>query len=355
MDLLEWMARGGHDRVVAVQDQPSGLRAWIALHNTRRGPAYGGIRVWRYRDEDEAALDALRLSRAMTLKCVLAGVSGGGAKTVVLADRILDRPSAMAALGRHIEALGGVYRAGPDLGFTEADRQSLASETRWFAHPGAGLRPAGEATAEGAEWGLRAALRFLHGTDALKGVTVAIQGLGSVGMALARRLVRAGARVIGADPDPQAAQRASREGVELVDPGQICGVSADVFAPCAVGGVLHDVTIQRLRGKVVAGCANNVLARPEHAKLLQRRGVLFVPDFVLNCGALIEGAGYERTGRTDWGAELRRIGDTVTAVLERAREMRCTTVEAAVAMAQEILERERSAKVSPPAVATQSA
>lgn len=343
MELLEAMARGGHERVIAVQDEHSGLRAWIALHHARRGPMYGGIRVWRYRDEEEAAMDALRLSRAMTLKCVLAGVPGGGAKTVVMADRLLDRPAAMAALGRHIESLGGSYRAGPDVGFTEADQHALLSETRWVAHHGDPLRPAGEATAEGAEWGLRAALSFLRGSDAMKGITVAVQGLGAVGFALARRLMRAGARVVGADPDPEAAERAAHEGVEVVDPGRIHEVEADVFAPCALGGTLHDVTIQRLSGKLVAGCANNVLARPEHASLLQRRGILYVPDFVMNSGALIEGAGFDRTGRTDWGAELRRIGETVGAVLQRARSEHCTTVDAALHMAQEILERERLA------------
>lgn len=341
MELLEAMARNGHERVVAVQDERSGLRAWIALHDTRRGPTYGGIRVWRYRDEDEALGDALRLSRAMTLKCVLAGVQGGGAKTVVIADRLLDRPAAMAALGRGIDMLAGAYRAGPDVGFTEADQQAILAQTRFVAHHGDRLRPAGEATAEGAEWGLRAALRFARGSDALKGVTVAVQGLGSVGLALARRLLNAGARVVGADPDAEAAQRAARAGVEVIEPGRIHEVESDVFAPCALGGTLHEVSIPRLAGKVVAGCANNVLARPEHAHLLQRRGILYVPDFVLNSGALIEGAGYDRTGRTDWSAELRRIGETVLAVLQRARNDHSTTVDAALRMAQEVLERER--------------
>ncbi len=341
MELLEWMARMGHDRVLAVQDEMSGLRAWIALHHTRRGPAYGGIRVWRYRDEEDALRDALRLSRAMTYKCVLAGVPGGGAKTVVLADRLIDRPSAMAALGRHVESLGGAYRAGPDVGFTRADEEAFSRHTRWLAHrQGAGLRPAGEATAEGALHGIREALAFVDGRRDLEGITVALQGLGNVGLHLARMLLAAGARVLGADPDPRAARQAAHLGVELVDPGRITEVQADVFSPCALGGTLHDLTIQRLRARIVAGCANNVLARPEHARLLHERGILFVPDFVLNAGALIEGSGFERTGRTDWKRELRRIGQTVTAVLERARSQGVSTVEAAYQMAQEILDRE---------------
>jgi len=350
------MARGGHNRVLAVQDEMSGLRAWIALHHTRRGPAFGGIRVWRYRDEAEAALDALRLSRAMTYKCVLAGIPGGGAKTVVLADRLIDRPSAMARLGEHVESLNGAYRAGPDVGFTASDEKAFASRTQWLAHrTGDGLRPAGEATAEGAEWGMRAALRHLgaeRGSE-FEGLTIAVQGLGSVGGALVRRLVAAGARVIGADSNAAACENARSMGAEVIDPGDLTEVECDVFAPCALGGTLHDLSIQRLKARVVAGCANNVLARPDHAQLLHERGILFVPDFVLNAGALIEGSGFERTGRTDWSEDLRRIGDTLEAVLERARREKSTTVEAAYLMAQEILESEEGAPAADPAASLQ--
>ncbi len=337
------MARGGHDRLLAVQDRATGLRAWIALHNLQRGPAYGGVRVWRYRDESEAALDALRLSRAMTFKCALAGVPGGGAKTVVLADRLTDRAGAMARLGEHIEELGGRYRCGPDVGFVEADRLALARSTRWYAHHGEALRPAGEATAEGAEFGIRAALDHLYGRQDLRGVTVALQGLGSVGLALARRLIQHGAYVIGADPSPKACEEARQIGVRLVDPGTIYEQPADVFSPCALGGTLHDLTVQRLQAKLVAGCANNVLARPEHAELLHQRGVTFVPDYVMNAGALIEGAGHEHNGATDFRRELAAIGDTVRAVLRRAEASGCTPTEAASEMAREIVERDSSA------------
>ena len=355
MELLEWMSRGGHEAVLAVQDEASGLRAWIALHDTRRGPAYGGIRVWRYRDEEDALLDALRLSRVMTWKCVLAGVPGGGGKTVVLADRLRDRPAAMAVLGERIDELGGRYRAGPDAGFTAADGVALTRRTRWFAHDTAsGLRPAGEATAEGALWGLRAALSHVRRGplpadaeeppgESLEGVTVAVQGLGSVGLALARRLLEEGARVLGADPDPVRVREAAAAGVQIVDPGAILEAPAEVFAPCALGGTLHDLSIQKLQARIVAGCANNILARGEHAALLRRRGILFVPDFVLNSGALIEGTGHEQSGRTCFDEELRRIGLVTARVLARAEAEDCTTVEAAVAMARELLEAEREA------------
>lgn len=348
VEILEWMARGGHERLIALQDRASGLRAWIALHDLRRGPGYGGIRIWHYRDENEAVLDALLLSRAMTFKCALAELRGGGAKTVVLADRLSDRPAAMERLGQHIEELGGRYRCGPDVGFGEADRRALIRGTRYFAHDVEALRAAGEATAEGGEWAIRAALDHVSGRADLRGARVALQGLGAVGGALARRLVAAGALVTAADPDRAACERARANGVQVVDPTAIFEQDADVFAPCALGGTLHDLTIQRLRAPLVVGCANNVLARPEHAELLRQRGIVFVPDFVVSAGALIEGVGHEQTGRSDFGPELRRIGDTVRKVLRRAEAAGCTPTDAAIEMAREILEREDPAAAACP-------
>lgn len=341
MPIHDLMAHGGHRRLLAIQHRASGLRAWIALHHLERGPAYGGIRVWSYRTEREAVVDALRLARAMTYKCVLAGVRGGGAKTVVLADELIDRAAAMEELGREIEALAGAYQTGPDVGFTEADAKALSRSTQHLAHFGEGvLRSAGEATAEGAEWGIRAALVAI-GRAQLEGATVAIQGLGSVGLDLARRLGSAGARVIGADPRAERAERAGAIGVELVDPTTITDVECDVFVPAALGGALHDVTVTRLRTRVVAGVANNTLTSDSQAELLAERGILFVPDFVLNAGALIEGEGNHRTGRTNFEPELRRIGEVVTSLIARAKADGVTPLAAARAMAEEILAAER--------------
>lgn len=336
MELLASMARGGHDRVLAISDTASGLRAWIALHHLGRGPAYGGIRVWSYRNEADALADALRLARAMTFKCVLAGVQGGGGKTVVLANHLIDRPAAMEALGREIEALDGAYMTGPDAGFTDEDRVALMRATSHMAHfQGCGqMRTAGEATAEGAEWGIRAALAHL-GQDDMSQMTLAIQGLGAVGSALARRFLRLGARVLGADISESAAAAAAKDGVELVDPSKLFEVECDVLAPCALGGTVHDLSIPRMRTKVIAGVANNVLGHDQQAELLRARGVLFLPDFVLNAGALIEGAGYAQSGREDWSEELRGIGRTIEEILQRSEAEEVSTMEVAIGMAQE--------------------
>lgn len=341
MPIHDLMALGGHRRLLAVQHRPSGLRAWIALHHVERGPSYGGIRVWSYRTEREAVADALRLARAMTYKCVLAGVAGGGAKTVVLADELTDREAAMEELGREIEALGGAYQAGPDVGFNDADARALARRTRHLAHFGGdGQRPAGEATAEGAEWGIRAALRAVGRND-LAGARVAIQGLGAVGYALARRMLDAGARVSGADPREDRAARAAAAGVELIEPTVVAETSCDVYVPAALGGVLHDLTVTRLRARIVASVANNPLASDAQAEALAARGILYVPDFVLNAGALIEGSGHARTGRAVPDGTLRRIGETVGRLLERAARDGVTPLAAARAMAEEILAAER--------------
>ncbi len=347
MELLQWMSAGDCERMVAVQDRASGLRAWIALHHTERGPAYGGVRIWRYRSEGAAAADALRLAQAMTYKCVLAGVPGGGAKTVVLADYLHDRPAAMEALGREIEKLGGIYRTGPDVGFTEADGIALGRGTQWLAHKEVrpGLRSAGEATADGVLWGVKAVLSHLGSHD-LDGARVSVQGLGSVGLVLSRLLIDAGASVLASDLSETACVEAKKLGVEIVDPSQIFDVEADVFAPCAMGGVLHDLSIQRLRVRAVAGAANNPLARDDHARLLAEREIVFVPDFVVNAGALIEGAGHEACGRTDWGDELHNIGVTVSSVLHSAEAEGRNPLEAARHMAEEILEAEKESRVS---------
>lgn len=341
MELLSSMAQGGHDRVIAVSHEASGLRAFIALHHLGRGPAYGGIRVWNYRTEADALGDTLRLSRSMTFKCVLAGVRGGGGKTVVIANHLVDRPAAMEALGREIEALGGVYQTGPDAGFTHDDREALARGTSHLAHfHGDGpMRSAGEATAEGAEWGIRAALDHLEISD-YSGLTIAVQGLGSVGRALARRFLALGCKVIGADISEEACHAAQADGVEILSPSQFFETPCDVLAPCALGGTVHDLSISRMRTSVVAGVANNVLGHPQQAELLRERGILYLPDFVLNAGALIEGAGYAQTERSDWTPELRGIGTTIAEILNRSEAEDASTMAVAVEMAKQRVERD---------------
>ncbi|MDE0585079.1 MAG: hypothetical protein OSB63_00480 [Planctomycetota bacterium] len=336
MELLETMALEGHEQILAVQDAPSGLRAWIAIHALSPQPAFGGIRILNYRSERDALFDALRLSRIMTYKCALAGVQGSGAKTVVISNSINDRPAAIRALGRHIEGLGGVYRAGPDAGFTHDDQQVLMGETQYIAHFGVdgGMQSSGDATAEGAMHGILRALE-LRSELQIEEITVAIQGLGSVGFSLAKRFLELGARVVGADVDSSKIAAAQKLGVTIVPPSKILSTSCDVLVPCAMGGTIHDVSIPGIQASIVAGVANNTLGHDSQAALLKESNITFLPDFALNAGALIEGSHHFHTSENSCPQKIAEIGETIVNILQRSDDDKLSTIEAAFALASE--------------------
>lgn len=329
------MAREGFEEVVALHDHRTGLRAFLALHDTSAGPALGGIRRFGYRDEKEALLDCLRLALHMSFKCVLAGIPGGGAKTVILDRGDLDLPGAYRHLGEAIERLGGRYLAGPDVGSGERELGWVRERTRFASQPGpegatseAGDGPGdlAAATATGVFAGMVAALQSLDGLDPDTPPDwgrrrVVLQGLGSVGRTLAKRLLAEGAHVLASEIDPEVAAEAERElGVERIEPGQEVSVSCDIFSPNAMGGTLHDVSIPRLRARVVCGAANNQLARARHAERMHARDVLYVPDFVVNAGAVLRGASVHATGEApSLQAIEERIGDVTRRVLAAAK------------------------------------
>ncbi|MDP6963695.1 MAG: Glu/Leu/Phe/Val dehydrogenase dimerization domain-containing protein [Planctomycetota bacterium] len=336
MELLETMAHEGHEQIIGVQDAPSGLRAWIAIHGFSPKPAFGGIRIINYRSERDALSDSLRLSRIMTYKCALAGVHGSGAKTVVIANSIIDRTAAIRCLGRQIERLDGAYQTGPDAGFTADDQHALMQETSHFACFGidGGLQPAGEATAVGAIHGIISALEW-RGAPKVSEATIAIQGLGAVGAALARRFVDLGATVIGADVSAERTLAAERIGVKVVSPKDILSIECDVLISAAIGGTIHDVSISSIKAKIIAGVANNTLGHDSQADLLKEKGILFLPDFALNSGALIEGSNHLHTGETSCPQQLEKIGSTIGEILSTADSEKISTVEAAYSLAAE--------------------
>jgi len=296
--VLDAMSREGFEEVIALHDRVSGVRAFIAVHDTSVGPAFGGIRRWEYLSERQALMDVLRLSRAMTRKCVLAGVPGGGAKAVVLDEPGLDLERAYRFLGDRVEALGGRFYTGPDVGTDDRALGWLAERTGYVTRPGdEGPGDLGAATAAGVFAGIRAGLEHLDGELDWKARTVVVQGLGGVGARLAERLVKVGATVVATDIDVEhGVAVCNRLGIEFVEPSTEVTRHCDVFAPCALGGILHDVTIERLHARLIAGAANNVLAKLHHADELARRGVLLLPDFVTSAGALIRGAHYHLDG-----------------------------------------------------------
>ena len=283
-----------HEVVHVVRDRASGLTAIVALHSTHLGPGAGGTRFWHYADGSGAIHDALRLSRGMSYKNAMAGLPMGGGKAVILADAARTKtPAMLAAFGQAIEALGGRYVTAEDVGMSEADMVAIASHTRHVTGlpatdgASAGGDP-GPFTARGIYYGVKAAVAHKLGTASMQGVHVAVQGIGSVGGGLARLLAADGARLTLADVDaPRAAALAAELGAETVAAEAIMDTACDVFSPNALGAILDDAGIARLRAKVVAGGANNQLARPGHGPALAARGVLYAPDYVINAGGIV--------------------------------------------------------------------
>ena len=280
-----------HEAVALVMEPASGLHAIVAIHSTHLGPAAGGVRRWAYAGEAEALTDALRLSRGMSYKNAMAGLKAGGGKAVVLAgapktEALLD------AFGEAVARLGGRYVTAEDVGMSDADMVVVSRRTNHVA----GLPVAagevggnpGPFTARGALVGLKAAVRHKLGTDSVKGLHVAIQGVGSVGGALARGLAAEGARLTIADVD---AARAATLAAELraahVAVDAIMGIKADVFSPNALGAILTEQSIAELDVAVVAGAANNQLATAHDGNRLAARGILYAPDYVINAGGII--------------------------------------------------------------------
>ena len=283
-----------HELVQLVRDEKSGLTAIIALHSTHLGPGAGGTRFWHYADPAMAMRDALRLSRGMSYKNAMAGLPMGGGKAVILADANRTKtPEMLAAFADAVDALGGRYVTAEDVGISEADMAAVAQRTQFVSglpvegEDAAGGDP-GPFTALGIFLGIKAAVKHKLGRDSVEGVHIAIQGTGSVGGGVARLLAQDGARLTLSDINEERAQQLADElGGDAVAPDAIMSVACDVFSPNALGAILDDAGIARLDCQVVAGGANNQLARPEHGPMLAKRGILYAPDYVINAGGII--------------------------------------------------------------------
>ncbi len=349
--ILDAMSRSGFEEVVAIHHEPSGMRAFLGIHDTSVGPAFGGIRRWAYVDERRALMDCLRLARSMTMKCALAGLNAGGAKVVLLDGPELDREQAYRHLGRIVHRRGGAFYTGPDVGTGAEELAWVAAETDQVTKPGDdGPGNLSLATARGVFAGIESALRHVDGEADWARRRVVVQGLGGVGYFLAKRLRAQGATVIAAEIDEErAAQVAEELDLELVEPGTEFDVECDVFSPCALGGVVHDVTLRRLRAKVVAGGANNVLAKTLHGDRLHERGVIYVPDFVINTGALIRGALFHMTGKPEsLDAIEARIGACADRILAEAAAEQEAPVRVAEREADRIIAERRGQELTAP-------
>ncbi len=335
----------GYERVARAEDEESGLRAYISVHSTRLGPSLGGMRLWPYASDEAALEDVLRLSRAMTYKSAVAHTGLGGGKSVVLADPADKSEALFEAMGRFVADFEGAYITAEDVNVGIPDlravRRSTPHVTGLTVEEGGGGNPR-EATALGVFLGVGAALLEATGSDELAGRTVAVQGLGSVGRLLAGHAAEAGARLVVADVNAERVERAVDElAAQAVAAEEIFDVECDVFSPCALGGVLNDDTIPRLRCAVIAGAANNqLLDESRHAELLRARGILYAPDYVINAGGIINvgcelrASGYD----ADYAlGKVREIPGTLAGVFARARTEGITTFAAAQELAEAAL------------------
>lgn len=341
MALFQHSAFDRHEMVVHSHDPASGLRAIIAIHDSRLGPALGGCRMWPYGSDDDALTDVLRLSRGMTYKSALAGLKFGGGKAVIIGDpHNAKTPALMAAMGRAVDSLGGRYIVAEDVGIRAADVAEMARQTSHVAGlPGQGGDPS-PATAYGVYQGIRAGAAFALRRNGLDGIAVAVQGLGNVGRNLCALLAADGAKLIVADIDPAAVEcAADTYGAEVAAPESIHRVPADVYAPCALGAVINDRTAGQIQAKLVAGSANNQLAEPRHGEALKRRGILYAPDYAINAGGIINIAHEAwHTGRPyarDTAfADVARIHDTLLDIFAEARMAGIATEAAADRLAE---------------------
>jgi valine dehydrogenase (NAD+) len=315
-----------HEQVVYCHDEASGLRAIIAIYSTALGPALGGTRFYPYKTEKAALADALDLSRAMAYKNAMAGLDLGGGKAVIWGDpATLKSEALLRAYGRFVDSLGGRYYTACDVGTYSPDMDTVARETRFVVGrsvENGGCGDSSVLTAYGVFQGMRAAANHVWGSPSLKDKRVGIAGVGKVGNHLTSHLIEDGASVVVTDVKPAAvdALRAAYPQVEVVaDTAELITSDIDVYAPCALGGALNDDTVPMLRAKIVAGGANNQLAHPGVEKLLEDRGILYAPDYVVNSGGVIQvadeihGFSFERAK-----ARASQIFQTTARILEQA-------------------------------------
>ena len=321
------------------QDPATGLKAVIAIHNTRLGPALGGCRYLAYPDEQSAIRDAIRLARSMSYKAALAGLEQGGGKSVIIRPPHVDNRGALfEAFGRMIESLGGNYITAVDSGTSSADMDCIAQHTRHVTSTSRGGDPSPH-TAMGVFAGIRATAMARLGSDDLEGLRVAIQGLGHVGYALAEQLHAVGAELLVSDLDAGRVQLAVEElGAKAVASDALLATPCDILAPCGLGGILNADTVKQLRCSAVAGAANTQLADLEVADALQSRGILYAPDYVINSGGLIYVALQHRgESLATITAHLSKIGERLTEIYAHAQAEKRSPARVADSLAERLL------------------
>jgi leucine dehydrogenase len=345
MDLFAKLGAYDYGEVHFKLDKSTGLRAIVAIHDTRLGPALGGCRFIPYDTDEAAIVDALRLARGMTYKAALAGLAHGGGKSVIMRPTSrFDRVALFRAFGKFLEDLRGHYITAEDSGTGLEDMEVIRTVTKNVtgvdpSHGGSG--DPSPFTALGVRRGIEAAVKFKLGKDSLAGIHVAVQGVGHVGSCLCKELHAAGAKLTVADVDGLKAERCVRDfGAKTVPIDQISHVECDVFAPCALGAGLNDTTIPNLRTPIVAGAANNQLAEVRHGDDLHARGILYAPDYAINAGGLVNVAqevkGYDAKIARE---KTMQIFDTMMEIFDRSKKLGAPTHKVADMLVEEKLAR----------------
>ncbi|MBS4023173.1 MAG: Glu/Leu/Phe/Val dehydrogenase [Dethiobacter sp.] len=333
-----YMEKYDYENILFCQEKETGIKAVIAIHDTTLGPAVGGCRMWTYKHEDDAIEDALRLAKGMTYKYAAAGSNLGGGKTVIIGDPYKDKSEALfRMIGRFINRLGGRYITGADVGTNMQDMEYIRMETPHIVTLPESCGGAGDIapyTALGTFQGIKASVNELYGSDSLKGKSILVQGLGKVGGNLVRLLVEEGANVIISDIYEELVLKYQEEyKLDSVESEKVYGTACDVYAPCALGGVVNDDTINKFKCSIIAGAANNQLQEEKHAEMLQNKGILYAPDYILNAGGTIfdtDRLGVLGVHNQDRAVKnVLKIYDTAKQVFKIAKEDKITTAQAA--------------------------
>ncbi len=345
MEIFKYMEKYSYEQLVFCQEETSGLKAIIAIHDTTLGPALGGARMWTYASEEHAIEDALRLARGMTYKNAAAGLNLGGGKTVIIGDPFKDKnEEKFRALGRFIQGLNGRYITAEDVGTTVTDMDLIHEETNYVT----GISPAfgssgnpSPVTAYGVYRGMKAAAKEAFGSDSLEGRTISVQGLGNVAYKLCEYLHNEGAKLVVTDINQAAIDRVVNDfDATAVAPAEIYSQEVDIFSPCALGAILNDATIPQLKAKVIAGSANNQLQDSRHGDYLHELGVVYAPDYVINAGGVINVAdelyGYNRERAMK---RVEGIYDSIEKIFEISKRDGIPTYVAANRLAEERIAR----------------
>ena len=338
MNLFDTISSMGHEQLVVCHDPAAGYRGIIAIHSTVLGPALGGTRFWKYGSDEEAIVDALRLARGMTYKNAVAGLNLGGGKSVIIGDnKTADRELIFRAHGRFVESLGGRYITAEDVGTSTADMDYVHMETDYVSGLAGRSGDPSPVTAHGVFRAIQASAKYRWGSDDISGKTISVQGCGHVGYYLAKELHEAGSKLVVTDIDAERVKRVVSEfGAKAVGTDEIYAVTADIFAPCALGAIINDKTIPQLKVAIVAGAANNQLLEEHHGDALEARGITYAPDYVANAGGVINVYG-ELAGWTSARSfrKADEIYDTVLKVFEIAKTEKIPTYLAADRLAEQ--------------------